>query len=180
MRCKVKKNILIIIFLFSNLVNAQLRNQHYVPIIPAGFTNPLLNAHGNSGLFNDVANINSMNPAALQSFNNPAIGFAYQFDQKLDEAWVAGIGSERISKSLPQSIGIVFPINNLRIGLAAHQKYNSRLIFGAIEMTTVEDPDGTGETFTPKYKTRVFSYSALTSYTLPINSTGSNLTFGFI
>lgn len=175
----MKKLILLFVLLISNLVNAQLGTQYNVALIPAGFTNPLLNAYGNSGLFNDVANINSMNPAALQSFNHPSVGFSYQFEQKLDDAWIAGIGSERTSMGLPQSIGIVIPINNLRIGLAAHQKYNSRLKFGEIKITTNELPDGTGETYEPDFKTRVFSYAAIASYSVPINSNNSILSFGF-
>ncbi len=152
--------------------------QNNVSIIPGGLNNPLLNAYGSSGIFNDVANIGSINPAALASIYLPSIGLSYQFDSKLNPAWIYGISSKRVLKALPHSVGFVYPLDYLRLGFAIHQKYNSELLIGPIELTSNELPDGTGEFLEPEYRTKVFTYSLMASYTFPVNSNKSLSTVG--
>jgi len=143
-----------------------------------GFPPSLLNGYGNSGLFNDVANIGSVNPAALENFNKKAAGISYQFGTNLNNPFVTNVTYERINQIVPQSFGIVYPIDDLKIGLSMHQKYNTSTLFGPIPITTINNPDGTGDFYSPLYKSTVYNYSITASYTLPVLFKNSFLSVG--
>jgi hypothetical protein len=154
-------------------------NETYVPFLAQGFGLPLLNSSGTSGLSNHISNMSFINPAALGQFRSYSIGVSYQFQTNLDEVYVAGIGSSRITDFSPQTAGVAVPIGNMHFGLAMGQTYNGTLDFGPIPITTVQNPGGTGEFFTPEYETRVQSYSFLFSYSFEnILSANNNLSFG--
>ncbi len=178
------KRIVLFIFLllFGKIIFSQssrLGLKHNVTFIPQGFTLSLLNGYGNSALFNDVSNISSMNPAALEIFNDKILGLSYQFESKLKDSWIADIGSERINKTIPQSIGFIYPFKNIKFGFSMYQKYNRSLLFGPIEITTIEHPAGTGETFNVEYKTMIYNYSFITSYSSRDLIPNSTLSIGF-
>jgi hypothetical protein len=60
------------------------------------------------------------------------------------------------------------------------QIYNASLDIGEILITTIINPDGTGETFTPIFETTVQKYSFLFSYSFEkLFAANSNLTMGF-
>jgi len=160
------KNIIIFLLLFVEIINAQsLRNQHEIPIIPQGFNFTLLSGYGNSGLLSDAANIGAINPAALEIFSKISFGVSYQLETKLKESWIADIGSERINKSIPQSFGLILPFKNIKLGFAVNQIYNRALLFGLIPVTTIENPDGTGEFMEVENKNIIHNYSIIASYT---------------
>lgn len=162
----VPKNIILLILLnaTSFIYPQRMNTETYVPFLAQGYGIPLLNAKGTSGLSNNISNISFINPAALNQFKNYSVGVSYQYQTNLDTAYVLGIGSSRITDFIPQSGGILVPINNMRLGIGTGQTYNGTLDFEPIPITTVQNPDGTGEFFTPEYETRVQSYSFLFSY----------------
>jgi len=162
----MKKQIVIFLFiLISSPSFAQLQvPENNVLYLSQGFVLTNLNSLGISTINNSVSNIGTTNPTSMIHFNKISFGGSYHFETKLKEAYLASIGHKRISNELPQSIGIVFPYENFRLGLAFNQKYNSSAEFDKIPITTVEFPDGTGEYYKPVMKTKVLSYSVSASY----------------
>ena len=162
----MKKQIVIFLFiLISSTSFAQLQvPENNVLYLSQGFVLTNLNSLGISNINNSVSNIGTTNPTSMIHFNKISFGGSYHFETKLKEAYLASIGHKRISNELPQSIGIVFPYENFRLGLAFNQKYNSSAEFDRVPITTVEFPDGTGEYYKPIMKTKVLSYSVSASY----------------
>ena len=177
----MKRAIIFLLLMFSYYLYSQvaIAAGHTTAFLPQGLSLPLLNGNGNSAINNDVANIGSINPAALENFNNFMFGFSYQYEPKIDESWIADIGSERMNNWVPQSAGIVFPFNDLRFGISMNQKYNRSMLIGQIKISTVEKPDGTGEFIEPKDETLIYNYSFTTSYTYKNFLSNSELSFGF-
>ncbi len=178
----MKKVILLFLFIIFTTINiySQITYEHPVVFLPQGFAIQTLSSLGTSNIVNDISNISSINPAAINEFNKISGGISYLFQSKIDEAYVAGIGHNRIQDFTPQSFGILFPFNELTIGVGMRQRYNSELDFGQIPITTMEQPDGTGEYFRAIYKTNVYSYSFILSY-LSDNflGQGNDLSLGF-
>ena len=68
----------------------------------------------------------------------------------------------------------------MRFGIGMGQIYNASLDIGEILITTIINPDGTGETFSPIIETTVQNYSLLFSYSFEkLFAANSNLTMGF-
>lgn len=177
----MKKQIVIFLFiLISSASFAQLQvPENNVLHLPQGFVLTNLNSLGISNINNSVSNIGTTNPSSMIQFNKISIGGSYHFETKLEEAYLASIGHKRISNELPQSIGIVFPYQNFRLGLAFNQKYNSSAEFDKIPITTVEFPDGSGEYYKPIMETKVLSYSVSASYLFDnLFMENSSLAFG--
>lgn len=162
----MKKQIVIFLFiLISSPSFAQLQVPgNNVLYLSQGFVLTNLSSLGISNINNSVSNIGTTNPTSMIHFNKISFGGSYHFETKLKEAYLASIGHKRISNELPQSIGIVFPYENFRLGLAFNQKYNSSAEFEKIPITTVEFPDGNGEYYKPVMETKVLSYSVSASY----------------
>ncbi|MDA3859943.1 MAG: hypothetical protein PF445_01840 [Melioribacteraceae bacterium] len=177
----MKRVIIFLLIIFNNNLFSQVAvaANHTSAFLPQGLSLPLLNGYGNSAIHNDVTNIGSLNPAALENFNNIMFGFSYQYETKIDESWIADIGSKRINNWIPQSVGLVFPYKDVRFAISMHQKYNRSLLFGPIEITTAEKPDGIGEFIELEYETFIYNYSFSTSYTYKNFLYNSELSFGF-
>ncbi|MDP3147505.1 MAG: hypothetical protein Q8N83_00110 [Ignavibacteria bacterium] len=114
-----------------------------------------------------IENISSSNPASLINFDSASVGISYQSVSMQNPGWLGDIMHKRAYPLLPQSIGAVYPLDNLRIGIGISQRYNSLLDFGEIPVTTIENPYGTGETFTATDETLVIGFSNLYSYSFP-------------
>ncbi len=114
-----------------------------------------------------VENISNSNPASLANFDSALIGMSYQYVSTQNPGWLAEINNKRAYPLLPQSVGAVYPLENLRIGIGISQRYNSLLDFGEIPITTVENPYGTGQSFSPKFETLIIGFSNLYSYSFP-------------
>lgn len=175
-----KKIILLILLIAASLIYPQRTNRDaYILFLAQGFGIPLLNAKGTSGLNNNISNISFINPAALNQLRNYTVGVSYQFQTNLNEAYYIGIGSRRITGFIPQSVGALVPINNMRFGIGMGQTYNGTLDFEPIPITNMQYPEGTGEFITQEYETRVQSYSFLFSYSFEdILFANSNLSIG--
>ncbi len=177
----MKKIILLFLFTsFTTNIYSQIANEHQVAFLPQGFALQTLSSLGTSNIINDISNISSINPASINEFNKISCGISYLFQSKIDEAYIAGIAHNRIQNFTPQSFGILFPFNELKIGIGMRQRYNSELDLGQIQITTMERPDGTGEYFLPIYRTNVHSYSFILSYLFDnFLSQGNEFSLGF-
>ena len=173
----MKKTLFLFLFLLTTNLFSQFEKN--IAYLPQGLSLPLLNGNGNSSIFNDVANISAMNPASLEYFKDISLGFSYQFETIIDESWIASIGSKRINNGLPQSIGFVFPIGSFNFALSMNQKYNRSLLIGPLEVTTITNPDGTGEFVEIVDETLINNYSFTAAHTLNNLFSDSELAIGF-
>ncbi|MFA6977715.1 MAG: hypothetical protein WC209_00210 [Ignavibacteriaceae bacterium] len=114
-----------------------------------------------------IENISSSNPASLANFDSALVGISYQYVSTQNPGWQGDIMHKRAYPFLPQSVGAIYPLDNLRIGIGISQRYNSLLNSGEMRVTTIAQPDGTGETFTATDKTLVIAFSNLYSYSFP-------------
>ncbi|MCU7494300.1 MAG: hypothetical protein HF314_04180 [Ignavibacteria bacterium] len=160
----MKQLLFFIFLLFSSVLVAQANEDHL--IIPSGFTLESLSGYGYSKTIDHQSNAASMNPAALDRFTSLAFGISYQFQSDVKPGWIAGIGSTRYHQAIPQSVGLILPYKNLRVGFGFSQKYNSSLLYGDIPVTTTENPDPTGEYVDVSEKSDVERYSGLVSYSI--------------
>ena len=174
------KNLIFILLIIYSTITLSQNNDTQAIIAPQGFGINLLNSKGNSSIDNDISNIGFMNPAAISNFESYAFGLSYQLSSKIEEGWIADIGTSRKNDWMPQSACGVFNFDNFSFGLGFGQKYNGSLDFDSIQITTPEDPFGTGEYFQVEYKTRVQSYSLSSSYSFPeVFGESSSLDIGF-
>lgn len=150
------------IFLFSQTNIRQGKSS--VIFFPQGYGVKLLNSSGTSSILNDVSNLGFMNPASISEFENYSLGLSYQFNTSIDETWIADIGTSRVYNFYPQSVGGVVKWNKFVFGLGFGQKYNGTMDIGEIQITTVQNPYGTGEFFTPIIEKSIHSYSLSTNY----------------
>jgi len=163
----MKKFILLLILLHINLY-AQKVGTTSAPstFVPQGHVLSSINSMGFSRLINQqVSNVGNINPASLSQFENLSFGISYQFETDVTPAWIAGLGHSRSQLAKPQSFGLVVRDDQFRYALSFNQRYNSFVDFGDIPITTVEHPEGTGETFSPHIKELIDSYSTNVSYT---------------
>lgn len=174
------KNLIFILVIIYSTITLSQNNDTQAIIAPQGFGINLLNSKGNSSIDNDISNIGFMNPATISNFDSYAFGLSYQLSSEIEEGWIADIGTSRKNDWMPQSAGAVFKFDNFSFGLGFGQKYNGSLDFDSIQITTTQNPDGTGEYFQVKYKTRVQSYSLSASYSFPeVFGESSSLEIGF-
>jgi len=172
-------HILLLTTIISITIFSQ-NNDTQAIIVPQGFGINLLNSKGNSSIDNDISNLGFMNPAAISNFKNYSLGFSYQYSTSIDEAWIADIGTTRKNDWIPQSAGAVFKFDNFSFGLGFGQKYNGSLDFDSIQITTAQNPGGTGEFFDVEYRTRVYTYSLAASYSfIDLITENSSLDLGF-
>lgn len=151
------------LFIFNIVLPAQVYDS-YIAFMPHAFQLNSLSWSGYSTLTGEASNINSINPASISQYNKISLGAAYQFESFSEDAWIAQIGVKRMYTALPQSAGIIFPIGNFKLSAGMDQHYNSRLDLGKIPVTTIQNPDGTGEYFEPIDKTNINRYSAAVAY----------------
>ncbi len=136
--------------------------------LPQGYVLESINGKGfTSSTFNHISNIISSNPASISDYTNISFGSSYQLESAIKPAWMADIDHERKQVDLPQSLGLVIPYKSLRFGIGLSQRYNSFMDLGKIAVTTIENPEGTGEYFTASKTNVVSCYSSLFSYSLP-------------
>jgi len=169
----------LILFAFTR-VSSQVASQNITTPLIQAFSKGAISSYGASTLVNKIENIGYLNPSALNSFDNLSVGFSYQFESKIDEAYIAHIGYSRMAEELPESFGIVYSYENFRIGFGFGQAYNGKLDVGPISFTTPENPDGIGQTFEPVFETTIQSYSLITSYSVEnIFQSNDEISLGF-
>jgi hypothetical protein len=147
--------------------------------IPQGYMLPNLSGYGYSKTIGDVSNIGNMNPAALSSFNSISGGISYQYDSKINEAWIADIGYYKNKNAMPQSAGFVYPYRDFRFGVGFTQKMNRSLDEGKWYISTIEHPEGTGEYFIPISDYNIYSSSITAAWSTHNTLVkGDKLSFG--
>jgi hypothetical protein len=170
----------VLILLHSIVISPQSIRERNAALVPQGYGIELLNSDGCSGIINDVSNISSMNPASIYKLENLSLGLSYQFQTNLDTAWIAGIGTSRVQNYIPQSFGGVIHYENFSFGIGFSQKYNGSLDIGPIEITTVTNPDGTGEYYYPDFQNTIHSYTLSAAYQFrEVFAENTNLSIGF-
>jgi len=178
----MKRNILLILVLSFIELAAQTtvrRDLYTIPssFMPQGFVLASVNSNGFSRLINQqTANLGAINPAAITLYENLSFGLSYQFETNVSPGWIGGIDYSRSRLSKPQSYAGTFKIDDFNVALAFHQQYNAIADLGDIPITTVERPDGTGETYSVSFDEFTDSYSILFGYTFPEDV--HNLSFG--
>ncbi len=157
--------VILIILLFTLSCFAQLRGPNQLFVYPQSLTIDSYNSIGFSNMnVSAVSDISSANPASLYQFENISFGLNYLY---LSKTKLYSDISLTSSKVLPLvTFGFIYPLNNFRIGLAYHQKYNNYLDFGKMEIITIENPEGTGEFFISYSERIIHSPSLLSSYTM--------------
>lgn len=151
-----------------------------ISFLPQGYGIKLLNSSGTSSIINEVSNLGFMNPAKISEFENYSLSFSYQLNTSIDEAWIADFGTSRVYNFYPQSVGGILKWNDFTFGLGFGQKYNGSLDIGEIQVTTIQDPDGTGELITPILEKRIHSYSLSVAYSLnKLLETSNDFSLGF-
>lgn len=164
------KKIYIIVFI---LVNFQI---HAQDIARVGITNQTViflqninidsyNCIGFSNIsYSQASEIGSANPASLSNFNSMSTGLLFQYNTPID--YYLDLSLERDKQWLPSSFGMVYPLNNISLGISYHQKYSSFLDYGKMAITTSQNPDGTGEFFESSSEIIIHSPSAIFTYTI--------------
>ena len=160
----MKKLVLFIVLVNSINSFSQTSRENDLILFPQGYELKLLNSSGNSSIFNDVSNIGFMNPASIAEFDNHSFGISYQASTSIDEAWIADFGMNRVYNFYPQSFGAVGKYQGFTFGLGFGQKYNGTKEIGPIRVTTVQDPDGTGEFFNIVEENSIHNYSVSAAY----------------
>jgi long-subunit fatty acid transport protein len=127
-------------------------------IPPQGFGIPYLNSTGNSAIINHITNIGVINPASISNFDNLSIGISFQINPEINKGWLNDSPIKRDNQFIPQSVGGIFKLNNISLGLGFCQQYNTETEFNW-GISGNGDPDIT------EFKGNVFSYSAVAAYT---------------
>lgn len=183
----MKKLVLVLVLQFIFFINFQTTAQTNtregttgVNFFSQGYGINLLNSSGASSIFNDVSNLGFMNPASISEFENYSLGISYQFNTNIDEAWIADIGFDRVYDFYPQSFGGIAKWNDFSFGLGFGQKYNGSVDIGEIAITTVQNPEGTGEFITPIIENVIHTYSVSASYSFKeLLKTQNEFSLGF-
>lgn len=177
----MKKLVLVLALFSSTFLFPQTRvTESNARLFPQGYGIKLLNFAGTSSIINDVSNLGFMNPASISEFENYSLGISYQFNTSIDEAWIADIGLSRIHNFYPQSFGAIAKWKDFSFGLGFGQKYNESLDVGEIQVTTIQDPDGTGEFIIPVIEKLIHTYSFSASYSFKeLLKTTNEFSLGF-
>jgi len=164
---KVLTAVILIICITNSIpqtIYANLPREYEIFLIPQGYGIKLLNSKGTSAIINNVSNISALNPASIQQFKDLSFGLSYQFQTDIPSAYAFDIGTSRVYNYLPQSFGGVYKYENFSFGIGIGQRYNGTMDLGKIEITSVADPDGTGEFYEPTYERTLQNFSFATSY----------------
>lgn len=135
-------------------------------LFPQGFT--FNGGLGFSGLTTStIWNISAANPASLADFQQISAGVSMQYASRIDDIFGFDIAYERVNPYVPQSLGLALLYGRFRFGLGFRQKYNHSLDVGELPIRTMNNPQGTGETYHPIKENYIYSGSGLISYSLP-------------
>lgn len=133
----------------------------WIHFLPQGFPVSLFHGRGFSNSVHSLASdISRANPASLANFETPAAGISLEYGTRVDSANVLGIGLSRTNPLIPQSAGVVFPFSQVVCGIGFNRKYAGTLE-SREEIRTVQQPQGTGEFYTWKSKTQIFTGSGI-------------------
>jgi len=164
------KKVFLILTLLVSLTLAQTRVGTTIDgtVLPQGIRWQSLSANGFSYNFpTGLSQISGSNPSTINNFKTMAVGLSYQYNTNIKDAFISDFSYKNSYIGLPQSIAIIYPFEKkLTLGLSAAQKYNGIMKSPDMIVRTVENPNGTGETFSSSSQTNVYSFSAILAYDL--------------
>ena len=157
--------VILINLLFTLNIFAQIPENNQLFVYPQSLAIESYNSIGFSNMnLCTISDVSSANPASLYQFENISVGLNYQYLSKMKLYSDISVASAKTFP--PVTFGFIYPINNFRLGFAYHQKYNNYLDFGKSEITTVENPEGTGEFYSAYSERLIHSPSLLSNYTI--------------
>lgn len=132
-----------------------------------GYSIEAYNAIGfSNALTSTLSDLPSANPASLSNYEKPGIGLNMEYHTSIKNALgftFEKIGHSRINQFIPQSFSAVYPTKILNLGVGFQQKYSGRIDFEPIQITTIQNPQGTGEFFEPEFKRIIYSGNLILS-----------------
>jgi hypothetical protein len=135
--------------------------------MPQGIVIESLANNGGKSTNSIVSEIGASNPASLYDFSKFSAGLSYQYDTKINEAWLFEYDRNRIVNFIPQSVGLVIPEGNWRFAVSMNQIYNNEIDYGILEATMVwQNPQGYMDIdeLNPKRREYILNTSIITSY----------------
>jgi hypothetical protein len=126
-----------------------------------------------------IADIGTGNPASVALFNQLTAGISFQLETKQKGPESFNYDIKRNNSWLPQSVGIMYPLDKFRFAVALNRKYSTRIEFEKVAITSPEMMDGTGEFFKPVFETSITSYSAIAGYRFDRLLSSNQLTLAF-
>ncbi|MFB0517532.1 MAG: hypothetical protein ACETWG_13145, partial [Candidatus Neomarinimicrobiota bacterium] len=166
---KLPPTVLAFILLLVPQLSAQTfpRQQRVVTYLPQGYVLSQLSGQGIVGAVEpSIANLAATNPALMAEFHDISAGVSLQAETKIKPGWIADIGYRRPPKRFLQSIGLVFPLEPLRIGLGYFQKYSAERLIDSVLITSTWEPDGTVEYVTPYMHTVIETWAVSSAFAL--------------
>jgi len=125
-----------------------------------------------------ISGIGFNNPSFLSRFNGISAGISYQYGFTIDNAYIGGFTGKSLVNGLPYSAALTYQTGDFHIGAAITQKYNLRIDSGPVETTTVQNPDGTGETGNLIMDRDIHDYSVISSYNIKELPGNNSLSLG--
>jgi len=135
----------------------------YQPAVLIGGTNSVGFAH--IGL-SPVSEIGRANPAALFAFDAVRAGISFKQATTLRDLPIKDMKTQTRYGLLPTAAAIAVPWKKFRFGLAYQHSYATRIDFGELQITTIQNQDGTGETTRPISESNIYTIAALAAYRL--------------
>lgn len=159
------KKYFITIFIFMPiLIFSQTKNGAYrvQMLFPVAYDINNLTIRGFSGsVKSDLSNLSSANPALISDFDKISGSLSFSYPSTNTTFLYGDIGLGKYKPYIPNNFTILFPFNSFQIAGAYNQRFFSSLDFGNIQVTTENQPDGTGETYSPDFYTLVNEYSII-------------------
>ena len=160
------KRLLLILYV-SNMVSAATsfsNSSSIYTLFPQGYVLGQLGIHGMCAATGRPQQYGLPdNPALITGNQRFAIGATAQFDTKLDPAWLAQIGIHRPRDQALQSVVLITPFSPITIAIGFDEKYLSEWAT-SMEIMTIQHPEGTGETLTMTFKSRIYSIGIVAGY----------------
>lgn len=123
----------------------------------------LLPAYNNIGFSNmfrsDAAELAAANPASIVNFKRLTFGMAFDYRTEVDLYQDIKLG--RSQQWYPVSAAIIVPVKFLYLGLVYQNKYSKFIDYGKLEISTIEEPEGTGEFINPTSEANMHSLGAV-------------------
>ncbi|MGE5807215.1 MAG: hypothetical protein ACM34M_15580 [Ignavibacteria bacterium] len=173
------------LFLFSPLFFSQ-SSEIVITSQSSGYQVTSLSGYGfeNNNL-TTVSNFSNSNPALMTEMPSFSFGISKQFNSDINGSY--DITYSQALNWIPQSAGLLVSFGEFRLGAGMSQLYNSAIDLEPIPVTTIDQPDGTGEYFDFTSKTSIITSSLLAAYPLhnlfssdDLLSLGAQLNLNFI
>lgn len=162
----IKYLLLVLCILFFLGDSSAQENQKYY-FFPYSLQLETLNSSGFLGtLESSASDILSGNPANSGTFSKLSFGLSFQATKPFQYPFAISDETKVSRKSdiIPQSFGIVYPLNEKWSFAAGFNQVYSGLYETSIPVVTIEQPEGTGERITASNETRLFKYSVSAAY----------------